>query len=140
MAIGFTLTTAAYAPVVAATRSWPSAWPSSSVIVSVVLLAVVCSAGAFTVMAALVAEVGPVRATTVTYVNPAVALIAGAVVLGEPVTAWAVAGFALILAGCYLVTARGTGRLGRRNAGLPGRGAAEAEPLAAAASARGPAS
>jgi drug/metabolite transporter (DMT)-like permease len=139
MAIGFTLTAAVYAPVVAATSSWPSAWPSSSVIVSVVLLAVVCSAGAFTVMAALVAEVGPVRATTVTYVNPAVALIAGAVVLGEPVTAWAVAGFALILAGCYLVTARGTGRRGRGNAGLPGGDAPEAEPRVAAASGRRPA-
>jgi drug/metabolite transporter (DMT)-like permease len=109
------------------------------VIVSVALLAIVCSAGAFTVMAALVAEVGPVRATTVTYVNPAVALIAGAVVLGEPVTAWAIAGFALILAGCYLVTARGTARPGRGNAGLPGRDAAEAEPRVAAASGRTPA-
>ena len=39
MALGFTLTAAVYAPVVAATHSWPSAWPSSSVIVSVVLLA-----------------------------------------------------------------------------------------------------
>jgi drug/metabolite transporter (DMT)-like permease len=74
--------------------------------VSIVLLAIVCSAGGFTVMAALVAEVGPVRATTVTYVNPAVALLAGAVVLGEPISGWSVAGFALILAGCYLVAAR----------------------------------
>ena len=106
MALGTALTAAAYAPVVAATHGWPTAWPSASVILSIVLLAVVCSAGGFTIMGALVAEVGPVRATTVTYVNPAVALIAGAVVLGEPVTAWAVAGFALILAGCYLVTAR----------------------------------
>jgi drug/metabolite transporter (DMT)-like permease len=107
MALGFTLTAVAYAPVVAATHGWPAAWPSTSVITSVVLLAVVCSAGAFSVMAALVGEVGPVRATTVTYVNPAVALIAGAVVLGEPVTGWAIVGFALILAGCFLVAARG---------------------------------
>lgn len=106
MALGFALTAAVYAPVVAATHGWPSAWPSASVIVSMALLAVVCSAGAFTIMAALVAEIGPVRATTVTYVNPAVALIAGAAVLGEPVTGWAVVGFALILAGCYLAAAR----------------------------------
>lgn len=106
MAVGFTLTAVTYAPVVALTHSWPSAWPSTSVTISVVLLAVVCSAGAFTVMAALVAEVGPVRATTVTYVNPAVALVAGAVVLGEPVGGWAVVGFALILAGCYLAATR----------------------------------
>jgi drug/metabolite transporter (DMT)-like permease len=110
MAVGVTLSTAVYAPVVAATHSWPSAWPSTSVIVSVVLLAVVCSAGGFTIMAALVTEVGPVRATMVTYVNPAVALIAGAVVLGEPVTGWSVVGFALIVAGCYLLATRRAGR------------------------------
>ena len=107
MAVGFTLTAVVYAPVVAATHSWPTAWPSASVVTSIVLLAVVCSAGAFSVMAALVGEVGPVRATTVTYVNPAVALAAGAIVLGEPVTGWAVFGFALIIAGCFLVAARG---------------------------------
>lgn len=106
MALGFTITAAVYAPVVAATHGWPAAWPSASVVTSMVLLAVVCSAGAFSVMAALVAEVGPVRATTVTYVNPAVALVAGAVVLGEPVSGWSIAGFALILAGCALVALR----------------------------------
>jgi drug/metabolite transporter (DMT)-like permease len=106
MALGFTLTAVVYAPVVAATHAWPAAWPSASVVTSMVLLAAVCSAGAFSVMAALVAEVGPVRATTVTYVNPAVALVAGAVVLGEPVTGWSIVGFALILAGCFLVAMR----------------------------------
>ena len=138
MAIGVTLTTAAYAPVVAVTHGWPSAWPSASVIVSVVLLAVVCSAGGFTIMGALVAEVGPVRATTVTYVNPAVALIAGAVVLSEPVTAWSVVGFALILAGCYLVAARKTSSPGHRKPGLAGRDRPQAEPRVAAAAGRGP--
>jgi drug/metabolite transporter (DMT)-like permease len=134
MALGCVLTAAAYAPVVAATGSWPSAWPSASVIVSAVLLAAVCSAGGFTLMAALVAEVGPVRTTTVTYLNPAVALIAGAVVLGEPVTGWSVVGFALILAGCYLVATRRTGRAPR----LAGRAELETEPRVAAAAGRGP--
>jgi drug/metabolite transporter (DMT)-like permease len=133
MAIGCALAAAVYAPVVAATGSWPSAWPAASVTVSVVLLAAVCSAGGFTLMAALVTEVGPVRTTTVTYLNPAVAIIVGAVILGEPVTAWAIAGFALILAGCYLVTARA-------KPGLPGPAAPEAtRPRVAAASGREPA-
>ena len=105
-ALGFAITAVVYAPIVAATHSWPAAWPSASVLTSVVLLALVCSAAAFSIMVALVGEVGPVRATTVTYVNPAVALVAGAVVLGEPVTGWSVVGFALILAGCYLVAVR----------------------------------
>jgi drug/metabolite transporter (DMT)-like permease len=138
MAIGVTVSAAAYAPVVAVTHGWPSAWPSASVIVSVVLLAVVCSAGGFTIMGALVAEVGPVRATTVTYVNPAVALIAGAVVLSEPVTAWAVAGFALILTGCYLLAARKASSAGSRKADLAGRDTPQPEPRVAAAAGRAP--
>lgn len=129
MALGFTITAAVFAPVVATTNSWPSAWPSASVITSIVLLAVVCSAGGFTIMAALVAEVGPVRATTVTYVNPAVALIAGAVVLGEPVTGWSVVGFALILAGCALVAMRRPGRSGSAEEGLARDDRADAEPV-----------
>lgn len=120
--IAFTITAVVYAPVVAVTRSWPSAWPSASVLTSVVLLGVVCSAAAFSIMVALVGEIGPVRATTVTYVNPAVALIAGAVFLGEPVTGWSVLGFALILAGCYLTAVR-------RPAGDLDRRASEPRPL-----------
>jgi drug/metabolite transporter (DMT)-like permease len=119
-ALGFTITAVVYAPVVTAAHGWPSAWPSTSVIVSMVLLAVVCSAAAFSIMVALVGEVGPVRATTVTYVNPAVALVAGAVVLGEPISGWSVGGFALILAGCYLVAARRPLRFRFRRAGTAG--------------------
>ena len=135
MAIGCALTAVAYAPVVAVTGGWPSAWPSASVTVSAVLLAAVCSAGGFTLMVALVAEVGPVRTTTVTYLNPAVAIIAGAVILGEPVTAWAVAGFALILAGCYLVATRRASRPASPSTGAE----PEAGPLVAAAAAGAPA-
>jgi drug/metabolite transporter (DMT)-like permease len=105
-ALGLTITALVYAPAVSLTHGWPSAWPSPSVLASVVVLALVCSAAALTIMFALVAEVGPVRATAVTYVNPAVALAAGAVILGEPVTGWSLAGFALILAGCCLVAVR----------------------------------
>jgi drug/metabolite transporter (DMT)-like permease len=106
-AVGLTGTALVYLPVVAATHGWPSRWPSAPVTASVLVLAVVCSAAALTMMAALINEAGPVRATAVTYVNPAVALVAGAVILGEPVTGWAVAGFVLILAGCVLVARRG---------------------------------
>jgi drug/metabolite transporter (DMT)-like permease len=105
-AVALSISTVVYVPAVAATNEWPSAWPSPSVLVSVVLLALVCTAGGFILLAALIAELGPVRATTVTYVNPAIAFVAGAVVLGEPVTGWSIVGFALILAGCYLVTSR----------------------------------
>jgi drug/metabolite transporter (DMT)-like permease len=93
-----------YLPLVAVTGTWPAAWPSAEVTVSIVVLAVVCSALAFLLMVGLVAEIGPVKATTITYVNPAVAILAGVLVLGERVTVWTVLGFALVLSGSWLVT------------------------------------
>ena len=102
----------AYLPIVAATNAWPRELPSSATITSVVVLAIVCSAAAFVALASLVKEVGAVRATTVTYVNPAVALLAGAIVLNEPVTAWSLVGLGFILLGCILAArrTRSTGR------------------------------
>lgn len=96
----------AYVPVVVLTGSWPTAWPSTVVIVAIIVLAVVCSALAFLLMVGLISEIGPVKATTITYVNPAVAILAGVIVLGERVTVWTVVGFALVLAGSWLVTRR----------------------------------
>jgi drug/metabolite transporter (DMT)-like permease len=106
VAVSLAVTAIVYVPFVLLTGGWPTAWPSQAVIVSIVVLAVVCSALAFLLMVGLVSEIGPVKATAITYVNPAVAIIAGVVVLGERVTVWTVVGFALVLAGSYLVTRR----------------------------------
>ena len=95
-----------YVPFVLLTGAWPSAWPSGEVTVSIIVLAVVCSALAFLLMVALIGEIGPVRATAITYVNPAVAIVAGVLILGERLTVWTVVGFALVLAGSWLVTKR----------------------------------
>ena len=106
VAVSLAATAVVYVPFVLFTNAWPSAWPSEAVIVSIVVLAVVCSALAFLLMVALVSEIGPVKATAITYVNPAVAIIAGVVVLGERVTVWTIVGFVLVLAGSFLVTRR----------------------------------
>lgn len=95
-----------YVPFVFATSAWPTAWPSTPVVVSIIVLAVVCSALAFVLMIALIGEIGPVKATAITYVNPAVAIAAGVLVLGERITVWTVVGFVFVLAGSYLVTRR----------------------------------
>jgi drug/metabolite transporter (DMT)-like permease len=55
---------------------------------------------------ALIAEVGPVRATVFTYVNPAVAAVLGVLLLGERFTAGMAVGFALVLVGSVLATSR----------------------------------
>lgn len=93
-----------YLPIVAFTGAFPTAWPSPEVIVALVVLAVVCSALAFVLMIALVGEIGPVRMSAITYVNPAVAILAGAIFLGEQITYGTVIGFVLVLGGSFLVT------------------------------------
>jgi drug/metabolite transporter (DMT)-like permease len=75
---------------------------------------VICTAVAFLVFFALIAEVGPARATVITYVNPAVALLLGVIVLDESFTVATGVGFALILLGSVLATARDRKGPGRR--------------------------
>lgn len=93
-----------YAPV--GLLQWPDAAPGADTWWSVVGLAVVCTAVAFLVFFELIAEVGPSRATVITYVNPAVALALGVIVLDERVTVATGVGFALILVGSVLATQR----------------------------------
>ena len=103
-AVALSLNAIGYAPVAWLTR------PSGSVPVSawlaVVVLGAVCSALAFLVFFALVAEVGPARTTVITYVNPAVAVSLGVLVLDEPITVGIVVGFPLVLLGSYVATRR----------------------------------
>ena len=79
---------------------------SAAAVGSVVVLAVVCTAGAFMVMFALIAEAGPARMTLITYVNPAIAVLLGALVLNEPITLGLLLGFPLIILGSILGTWR----------------------------------
>ncbi|WP_304112955.1 DMT family transporter [Mycolicibacterium bacteremicum] len=89
-----------------AVASWPEAMPSARVLSALAALAVICTAVAFLVFFALIREVGAARALVFTYVNPVVALAAGVIVLGEPLTAWNIGALVLILAGCVLATHR----------------------------------
>jgi drug/metabolite transporter (DMT)-like permease len=89
---------------VPAAMHWPTETPSTRVLIATVLLAAVCTALAFIVFFALIREVGPTRAVVFTYVNPAVALIAGVLILSEPLTLFNIAGMVLILIGSVLAT------------------------------------
>ena len=93
-----------YAPLAA--FQWPRSVPHVDVIVSVLVLAVVCTALAFVLFFALIAAIGPVRATVITYINPAVAAVVGVIVLHENFTAGMLIGFVLVLAGSALATRR----------------------------------
>jgi drug/metabolite transporter (DMT)-like permease len=87
----------------------PGGLPREAV-VSVLVLAVVCTAMAFLLFFALIDEVGPTRATVITYLNPAVAVSLGVVFLDEPLTVGIVVGFVLVLLGSALATRRSANR------------------------------
>ena len=92
----------AYAPVVPFVL--PERSLSGSVVASLAGLTIVCTVVAFLVFFALIGEVGALRATVITYVNPAVAVLLGVSVLGEHFGVGTAAGFALVLAGSFLAT------------------------------------
>lgn len=73
---------------------------------SVLGLTIVCTTLAFVLFFELITEVGPARATVITYFNPAVAVLLGVTVLGEPFTSGIAIGFPLIVAGSVLATGK----------------------------------
>jgi drug/metabolite transporter (DMT)-like permease len=104
MSVSLALTALVYVPI--GIVQWPADVPSTAVLLAVLILAVVCTAIAFLVFAALIAEIGPVRATVITYVNPAVAAVLGVAVLSETFTLGMGIGFGLVILGSLLATGR----------------------------------
>jgi drug/metabolite transporter (DMT)-like permease len=100
--ISLAATAVAYIPIAA--FSLPSTRPSGEVIISVLILSAVCTSLAFLLFFALIDQIGPVRATVITYVNPAVAALLGVTILSESFTFGMAIGFVLILAGSVLAT------------------------------------
>ena len=104
MSLSLALTALIYVPIAA--LDWPTTVPSRDALLAIGILAVVCTAAAFLIFAALVAEVGPVRSTVITYINPAVAAVLGVVVLHERFTIGMAVGFVLVIIGSVLATRR----------------------------------
>jgi len=82
----------------------PAKIPDVGVIASLLVLGVVCTALAYLIYFALIAEVGASRAAVITYVNPAVSVLLGVILLGEPLNVAIIVGFLLIIAGSWLST------------------------------------
>jgi drug/metabolite transporter (DMT)-like permease len=93
------LTAIGYLPVAIIQRP---AHVHADALASVLVLGLICTALAFILFFALIAEIGPSRATVITYVNPAVAIVLGSVFLSERITLGMAVGFPLILGGCVL--------------------------------------
>ena len=94
----------------------PHHLPHWKTIGSVLVLAIPLTALAFLLFYAIIAGPGAAYASLVTYLVPPIALLYGAIFLGEHLDGAAIGGLALILGGVGL----GTGRLRIRRRGLPG--------------------
>ena len=82
----------------------PSEIPQASLEswIGVLSLGILTTAIAFVVFFTLVKEIGPARAELIVFVNVAVAVLLGVLVLGEPFTIGMMFGFPLIIFGSYL--------------------------------------
>jgi drug/metabolite transporter (DMT)-like permease len=115
--VAMAITAVAYLP--ATIGQWPAgglrgvSWTAWA---CVAVLGVVCSALAFVLLFALISEVGPARTTVITYINPAVAVALGVLLLDEPLTVGLLIGFPLVLVGSRLATANSGGRTARAEA------------------------
>ena len=91
------------------------AGPSATQWTSVIFLGVICSALAFVFFFALIKEIGPARATLITYVNLLVAMLLGVVFLNEPITNGIIVGMPLVVLGSYLASQRRTAYVRKKN-------------------------
>jgi drug/metabolite transporter (DMT)-like permease len=98
------LAIAAVALTPAALVAPPTEAPSAEAIAALLALGVLCTATAFVFFGLLITEVGPSRASVITYVAPVVAVTLGVALLGERPGVGALAGLLLIIAGSWLST------------------------------------
>ncbi len=80
----------------------PADVPGLGPAAAVAVLGVLGTGVAFVILYELMSSVGPARTWIVTYLAPGFAVVYGALLLGEQVTAATIAGLALILAGSWL--------------------------------------
>jgi drug/metabolite transporter (DMT)-like permease len=100
--------------------SAPHGQPTITVILSVLALALLCTALAYLLYFRLIVDVGPARALTVTFLVPVFGTLWGALFLGEQITISTLAGCGVVLAGTALVTGFRLGTRHRKVLASPG--------------------
>ncbi len=91
---------------------WPAHSPSARAWLALLVLGTACTGFAYILFFRLIANAGPARALTVTFLVPVFAVFYGAIFLGEAITSWMLACAAVIVSGVALST--GLVKLGRR--------------------------
>ena len=97
------ITAVAYAPLMIV--QWPAAGTvSSESALSLLALGIFCTALAFISFFIVMKEIGPARASIGTYVNTAVAVVLGVIILSEPLTLGIIIGLPLVMIGSFLAS------------------------------------
>jgi len=100
--IAMAMTAVFYSP--ALVFLWPDRAVSANAIYSLIALGVFSTGIAFAVFFTVMAEIGPTRASLVTYMNTAFAVVLGVIILNEPLTVGIIVGLPLVLIGSYLAS------------------------------------
>ena len=85
---------------------WPDHTVAPEATWSVIALGVFSTGIAFAVFFTLMADIGPTRASVVTYWNTAIAVVLGVIILSEPLTIGMSIGLPLVMLGSWLVNRR----------------------------------
>jgi drug/metabolite transporter (DMT)-like permease len=101
-AIAMAMTALFYSP--ALFLLWPDHKISLSATYSVIALGIFSTGIAFAVFFTVMAEIGPTRASLVTYMNTAFAVVLGVLILSEPLTIGITVGLPLVLIGSFLAS------------------------------------
>ena len=83
---------------------WPTETPSAASTYSLISLGVFSTAMAFALFFIVMDEIGPARASLVTYMNTAVAVVLGVIILSEPLTLGIIVGLPMVLVGSYFAS------------------------------------
>jgi len=87
-----------------AISEWPKGHISQASTFSLIALGIFSTALAFALFFMVMDEIGPARASLVTYINTAVAVLLGVLLLSEPLTLGIVVGLPLVLVGSYFAS------------------------------------
>ena len=99
--LAMAITTIFWSPV--AIAQWPSSI-SLNATLSLLALGIFSTAFAFMLFFKVMAEIGPARGSLVTYLNTAIAVVLGVIILNEPLTVGIIVGLPLVLIGSYLAS------------------------------------
>ena len=100
---------------VPAALTFPTQTPSLKATSSLIGLGAICTAAAFYYFFKLLTQVGSARASVVTYINTAVAIGLGVILINEPLTLGIFIGFPLVLIGSYLASRKNSPLINQAN-------------------------